>query len=189
MSRDIKYIGMDVHKEAIVIAVPNGSGNLVMESIVETRQSICCRSPLFLRRQFTAVRCHVASLAEDEACHQIGRVIGAGVAAGAVVVGAGAVEFQVAGVLEGQPDVLLRPPAHVEQVTIAARAALVLPESGVPCPNNRGSAVPVMSKSPPVTETTAENWGIDAARRGRAPNVRVRRCTSEIVKAVTLVML
>ena len=25
MSRDIKYIGMDVHKEAIVIAVLNGS--------------------------------------------------------------------------------------------------------------------------------------------------------------------
>ena len=32
MSRDIKYIGMDVHKEAIVIAVLNGSGKLVMES-------------------------------------------------------------------------------------------------------------------------------------------------------------
>jgi hypothetical protein len=39
MSRDIKYIGMDVHKEAIVIAVLNGSGKLVMESIVETRAS------------------------------------------------------------------------------------------------------------------------------------------------------
>src|SRR5262249_34302482 len=36
MSRDIKYIGMDVHKEAIVIAVLNGSGKLVMESVVET---------------------------------------------------------------------------------------------------------------------------------------------------------
>src|SRR5215831_1539429 len=32
MSRDIKYIGMDVHKEAIVIAVLDGSGKLVMES-------------------------------------------------------------------------------------------------------------------------------------------------------------
>jgi hypothetical protein len=39
MSRDIKYIGMDVHKEAIVIAVLNGSGKLVMESIVETKAS------------------------------------------------------------------------------------------------------------------------------------------------------
>jgi len=39
MSRDIKYIGMDVHKEAIVIAVLNGSGKLVMESIVETKTS------------------------------------------------------------------------------------------------------------------------------------------------------
>src|SRR5206468_4044431 len=37
MSRDIKYIGMDVHKEATVIAVLNGSGKLVMESIVETK--------------------------------------------------------------------------------------------------------------------------------------------------------
>jgi transposase len=39
MSRDIKYIGMDVHKEAIVIAVLNGSGKLVMESVVETHAS------------------------------------------------------------------------------------------------------------------------------------------------------
>src|SRR6202030_1636399 len=39
MSRDIKYIGMDVHKEATVIAVLSGSGKLVMESIVETQAS------------------------------------------------------------------------------------------------------------------------------------------------------
>ena len=39
MSRDVKYIGMDVHKEATVIAVRNGSGELVMESIVETKSS------------------------------------------------------------------------------------------------------------------------------------------------------
>src|SRR6516225_8955048 len=39
MSREVKYIGMDVHKEAIVIAVRNGSGKLVMESIVETKAS------------------------------------------------------------------------------------------------------------------------------------------------------
>jgi transposase len=39
MSRDIKYIGLDVHKEAIVIAVVNGSGKLVMESVVETKAS------------------------------------------------------------------------------------------------------------------------------------------------------
>ena len=39
MSRDIKYIGMDVHTEAIVIAVRNTSGKLVMESIVETKAS------------------------------------------------------------------------------------------------------------------------------------------------------
>jgi len=39
MSREIKYIGMDVHQEAIVIAVLDGSGKLVMESIVETKAS------------------------------------------------------------------------------------------------------------------------------------------------------
>jgi hypothetical protein len=44
MSRDIKYIGMDVHKEAIVIAVLNGSGKLVMESIVETKASSILQS-------------------------------------------------------------------------------------------------------------------------------------------------
>jgi hypothetical protein len=30
---EIKYIGMDVHKEAISIAILNGSGKLVMESV------------------------------------------------------------------------------------------------------------------------------------------------------------
>jgi len=39
MSCDVKYIGMDVHKEAVVIAVLNRSGKLVMESIVETKAS------------------------------------------------------------------------------------------------------------------------------------------------------
>ena len=39
MSHDVKYIGMDVHKEATVIAVLNGTGKLVMESIVETKAS------------------------------------------------------------------------------------------------------------------------------------------------------
>jgi transposase len=39
MSGDLKYIGMDVHKEAIVIAVLNGSGKLIMESVVETKAS------------------------------------------------------------------------------------------------------------------------------------------------------
>ena len=39
MSRDIQYIGMDVHKEAVAIAVLNSSDKLVMESIVETKAS------------------------------------------------------------------------------------------------------------------------------------------------------
>src|SRR4029077_6052990 len=39
MSRDIKYIGMDVPKEAIVIAVLNESGKLGMETVIETKAS------------------------------------------------------------------------------------------------------------------------------------------------------
>ncbi len=39
MSRETKYIGMDVHKEATVIAVLSGNGKLVMESIIETKAS------------------------------------------------------------------------------------------------------------------------------------------------------
>jgi len=35
----IKYIGLDVHKDAIVIAVLNDAGKLVMESIIETKAS------------------------------------------------------------------------------------------------------------------------------------------------------
>jgi transposase len=37
MSSNCKYIGLDVHKEAISIAVLNGMGKLVMESIIETK--------------------------------------------------------------------------------------------------------------------------------------------------------
>ena len=39
MSCETHYIGMDVHKEAIVIVVLNGSGKLVMETILETNAS------------------------------------------------------------------------------------------------------------------------------------------------------
>ena len=35
----VKYIGMDVHKEAIAIAVLNFSGKLVMECVIETKAS------------------------------------------------------------------------------------------------------------------------------------------------------
>jgi len=37
LSSNVKYIGLDVHKEAVAIAVLNGAGRLVMESIVETK--------------------------------------------------------------------------------------------------------------------------------------------------------
>jgi|SRR5579864_3525397 hypothetical protein len=48
MSRDIKYIGLDVHKDASVIAVLNSSGKLVMESIVETKAT-SSNSAVYLR--------------------------------------------------------------------------------------------------------------------------------------------
>jgi hypothetical protein len=35
-----KYIGMDVHKESISIAVRNAAGELVMECVIETKASI-----------------------------------------------------------------------------------------------------------------------------------------------------
>jgi transposase len=39
MSHEVKYIGMDVHKEATVIAVLNEGGTQVMESVIETKAS------------------------------------------------------------------------------------------------------------------------------------------------------
>jgi hypothetical protein len=38
-SSNVKYIGLDVHKEAITVAVRNTAGKLVMESILETKAS------------------------------------------------------------------------------------------------------------------------------------------------------
>jgi hypothetical protein len=35
-----KYIGMDVHKESISIAVRNATGKIVMECVIETKASI-----------------------------------------------------------------------------------------------------------------------------------------------------
>jgi hypothetical protein len=37
-----KYVGMDVHKDAISIAVQNSFGKPVMESIIETRFLSSC---------------------------------------------------------------------------------------------------------------------------------------------------
>ena len=35
-----KYIGMDVHKESISIAVRNSAGKVVMECVIETKASM-----------------------------------------------------------------------------------------------------------------------------------------------------
>ena len=38
-----KYIGMDVHKESISIAVRNSAGKIVMECVIETKASMILR--------------------------------------------------------------------------------------------------------------------------------------------------
>jgi hypothetical protein len=35
-----KYIGMDVHKESISIAIRNDAGKLVMECVIETKANV-----------------------------------------------------------------------------------------------------------------------------------------------------
>jgi len=40
MLNDKKYIGMDVHKESISIAVRNDAGKIVMECVIETKASV-----------------------------------------------------------------------------------------------------------------------------------------------------
>jgi len=37
-----KYIGMDVHKESISIAVMNSAGKIVMECVIETKANMIC---------------------------------------------------------------------------------------------------------------------------------------------------
>jgi hypothetical protein len=51
MSSETKYIGLDVHKETISIAVLNGSGKLVMESIIETEAATILQFVNSLRGQ------------------------------------------------------------------------------------------------------------------------------------------
>ncbi len=40
MTSSTKYIGMDVHKESISIAVMNAAGKIVMECVIETKASM-----------------------------------------------------------------------------------------------------------------------------------------------------
>ena len=37
MTSSIKYVGMDVHKESITMAVRNATGKIVMECVIETK--------------------------------------------------------------------------------------------------------------------------------------------------------
>jgi transposase len=45
----VKYVGMDVHKETISIAVLNSTGKLLMESIIETKAGTILQSFAGLR--------------------------------------------------------------------------------------------------------------------------------------------
>ena len=38
-----RYIGMDVHKESMSIAVRNAAGKIVMESVIETKANMIDR--------------------------------------------------------------------------------------------------------------------------------------------------
>jgi transposase len=40
MTSNIKYVGMDVHKQSISIAIRNAAGKIVMECVIETKASI-----------------------------------------------------------------------------------------------------------------------------------------------------
>jgi hypothetical protein len=42
MTSNIKYVGMDVHKDSISIAVRNAAGKIVMECVIETKTSTFC---------------------------------------------------------------------------------------------------------------------------------------------------
>ena len=39
MTSSIKYVGMDVHKQSISIAVRNAAGKIVMECVIETKSN------------------------------------------------------------------------------------------------------------------------------------------------------
>src|SRR5258708_6046649 len=80
MSRDSKYIGMDVHKEAVVIAVLNSSGKLGMESIVETRASSILQ---FIHGLRSAAQCLIKGRQQERqgGCAQAGRLVAHGDAA------------------------------------------------------------------------------------------------------------
>jgi len=51
-----KYIGMDVHKETVSIAVMNSTGKLVMESIIETKTATILQFIQGLRGDFRVAR-------------------------------------------------------------------------------------------------------------------------------------
>ena len=61
----VKYIGMDVHKETISIAVLNSSGKLVMEYVIETKATTILQ--FFQRLHGTAHHC-LATFGVSDTC-------------------------------------------------------------------------------------------------------------------------
>jgi hypothetical protein len=66
----VKYIGMDVHKETISIAVRNSSGKLVMEYVIETKTTTILQ--FFQGIHGTARHC-TPPLEHSDACGKIWR--------------------------------------------------------------------------------------------------------------------
>ena len=72
-----KYIGMDVHKESISIAVRNAAGKMVMECVIETKASMILqfidglRGDLQVTFEEGTLRCLVVRLVET-ARHKTG---------------------------------------------------------------------------------------------------------------------
>jgi hypothetical protein len=54
-----KYIGMDVHKETISIAVLNSSGKVVMESVIQSKAGTIVQFYLNQRPQKTSMLCAI----------------------------------------------------------------------------------------------------------------------------------
>jgi len=64
-----KFVGMDVHKDAITIAVMNSAGKVIMESIIETKAVTILQSRRALLR---TARCP-AGFAQTSAAGSVGR--------------------------------------------------------------------------------------------------------------------
>ena len=77
-----KYIGMDVHKEGISIAVRNAAGKIVMEYVIETKASVILQFfeglrgdlQVTLRKEPQRLGCMTGPLAREGSHANVSRV-------------------------------------------------------------------------------------------------------------------